>query len=96
MTIEKTAQGNTVKLKLSGWLDTQTTPLLEAEVNALDADVTALTLDFTELEYISSAGLRQIVAAYKKMKGALTLRHVSDEIMNVISMTGLDKRMKFE
>ena len=53
MTIEKTAQGNTVELKLSGWLDTQTTPLLEAEVNALDADVTALTLDFTELEYIS-------------------------------------------
>ena len=96
MTIEKSTHGSTVELKLSGWLDTQTTPLLEAEVNALDADVTALTLDFTELEYISSAGLRQIVAAYKKMKGALTLRHVSDEIMNVISMTGLDKRMKFE
>ena len=96
MTIEKTAHGSTVELKLSGWLDTQTAPLLEAEVNALDADVTALTLDFAELEYISSAGLRQIVAAYKKMKGALTLRHVSDEIMNVISMTGLDKRMKFE
>ena len=78
-------------MKLSGWLDTQTTPLLEAEVNALDADVTALTLDFTELEYISSAGLRQIVAAYKKMKGALTLRHVSDEIMNVISMSGFGR-----
>ena len=96
MTIEKITHGSTVELTLSGWLDTQTAPLLEAEVHALDADVTALTLDFTELEYISSAGLRQIVAAYKKMKGALTLRHVSDEIMNVISMTGLDKRMKFE
>ena len=96
MTIEKITHGSTVELKLSGWLDTQTAPQLEAEVNALDADVTALTLDFTELEYISSAGLRQIVAAYKKMKGALTLRHVSEEIMNVISMTGLDKRMKFE
>ena len=96
MTIEKNVLGNTVELKLSGWLDTQTTPQLEAEVNALDADVTALTLDFADLEYISSAGLRQIVAAYKKMKGALTLRHVSDEIMNVISMTGLDKRIKIE
>lgn len=96
MTIEKNTQGNTVELKLNGWLDTQTTPLLEAEVNALDADVTALTLDFADLEYISSAGLRQIVAAYKKMKGALTLRHVSDEIMHVIGMTGLDKRIKFE
>lgn len=96
MNIEKNVQGNTVELKLNGWLDTQTTPLLEAEVNALDADVTALTLDFADLEYISSAGLRQIVAAYKKMKGALTLRHVSDEIMHVIGMTGLDKRIKFE
>ena len=96
MTIEKSTHGNTVELKLSGWLDTQTTPQLETEVNALDADVTALTLDFAELEYISSAGLRQIVAAYKKMKGALTLHHVSDEIMNVISMTGLDKRIKIE
>ncbi len=96
MTIEKTVRGNTTELKLSGWLDTQTTPLLEAEVNALDADAAALVLDFAELEYISSAGLRQIVAAYKKMKGALTLRHVSDEIMDVIRMTGLDKRMKFE
>ncbi len=96
MTIEKTVQGSTVELKLSGWLDTQTTPQLEAEVNALDADVTALALDFADLEYISSAGLRQIVAAYKKMKGALTLRHVSDEIMNVISMTGLDKRINIE
>ena len=96
MTIEKTVQGSTVELKLSGWLDTQTTPQLEAEVNALDEDVSALALDFADLEYISSAGLRQIVAAYKKMKGALTLRHVSDEIMNVISMTGLDKRIKIE
>ncbi|MBR4501084.1 MAG: STAS domain-containing protein [Clostridia bacterium] len=96
MTIEKNVLGNTVELKLSGWLDTQTTPQLEAEVNALDEDVSALALDFADLEYISSAGLRQIVAAYKKMKGALTLRHVSDEIMNVISMTGLDKRIKIE
>ena len=94
--MKKTVRGNIVELKLSGWLDTQTTPQLEAEVNALDEDVSALALDFADLEYISSAGLRQIVAAYKKMKGALTLRHVSDEIMNVISMTGLDKRIKIE
>ena len=46
-----------------------------------------------KLEYISSAGLRLIVAAYKKMNGALTLRNVSGEIMSVIKMTGLDKRI---
>ena len=48
------------------------------------------------MEYIASAGLRQFVAAHKKMNGALTLRHVSDEIMGVIKITGLDKRMRFE
>jgi hypothetical protein len=36
------------------------------------------------------------VAAHKKMNGALTMRHISDEIMGVIKMTGLDKRLKFE
>ena len=49
-----------------------------------------------ELNYISSGGLRQLVAAHKKMNGALTMRHISDEIMGVIKMTGLDKRLKFE
>lgn len=92
----KKAQGTTVELKLIGWLDTQTAPELEEEVNALEESVTALTLDFAEVEYISSAGLRQIVAAYKKMNGELTLRNVPAEIMSVIKMTGLDKRMRFE
>ena len=96
MTIEKNIQGTTAELKLNGWLDTQTAPQLEAEINALGTEVTALILDFTSLEYISSAGMRQLVSAYKKMNGALTLRNVSAEVMSVISMTGLDKRIKIE
>ncbi len=96
MTIEKSVQGGTEELKLSGWLDTQSCPLLEQEVNSLGEDVNTLVLDCSGLEYISSGGLRLIVAAYKQMKGALILRHVSDEIMGVIRMTGLDKRLKFE
>ena len=96
MTIEKSVQGSTVELKLIGWLDTQTAPQLEVEVNALDDSTTDLVLDCTELEYISSAGLRQIVAAFRKMDGAMTLRNVSGEIMGIIKMTGIDKRMKFE
>ena len=96
MTIEKSVQGSTVELKLIGWLDTQTAPQLEVEVNALDESTTDLVLDCTELEYISSAGLRQIVAAFRKMDGAMTLRNVSGEIMGIIKMTGIDKRMKFE
>lgn len=96
MTIEKIVNGNTAELKLNGWLDTQTAPELEAELRSLEPEITALVLDFSELDYISSAGLRLIVAAYKKMNGELTLRNVSEEIMSVIRMTGLDKRMRFE
>jgi len=96
MTIEKSVSGSTAEWKLSGWLDTQSAPELEAALNELPPDVTELVFDCSGLEYISSAGLRQLVAAHKKMKGALTMRHVSDEIMGVIRITELDKRMKFE
>lgn len=96
MTVEKNVQGNTVELKLAGWLDTQSAPVLEAEVNALGGSAASLVLDCGDLEYISSAGLRQIVAAYKMMNGNMTLRNVPGEIMDIIRMTGVDKRMKFE
>ncbi len=96
MTIEKNVCENTAEIKLTGWLDTQTAPELDEEIKSLGEEITALTLDMEKLEYISSAGLRLIVAAYKKMNGALTLRNVSGEIMSVIKMTGLDKRIVIE
>ena len=96
MTIEKIVQDGIEELRLNGWLDTQSCPLLELEIKLLGENVCTLVLDCSGLEYISSGGLRLIVAAYKQMKGALTLRHVSDEIMGVIRMTGLDKRLNFE
>lgn len=96
MTIEKKITGNKAEFILDGWLDTQTAPMLEEALNNLEPDVDSLWLDFAGLEYISSAGLRQIVAAYKKMNGALTLRNVSDEVKGVIKMTGLDRRLRFE
>ena len=85
-----------MELKLAGWLETETAPMLEEEIQALDETVTALVFECGALEYISSAGLRQIVAAHKKMDGALTLRHVSDEIMAIIRMTGLTKKLHIE
>lgn len=96
MTIEKNVCENTAEIKLTGWLDTQTAPELDKEIKSLGEEITALTLDMEKLEYISSAGLRLIVAAYKKMNEALTLRNVSGEIMSVIKMTGLDKRIVIE
>ncbi len=96
MTIEKAVSGNTAELKLTGWLDTQSAPELEAALDALEPGVSALVLDMTQLEYISSAGLRQILVAYKRMQGELTLRHVSDEILNVLRLTGLETHLKIE
>ena len=96
MDIEKSMEGARAEWKLRGWLDTQSAPELEAALNELAPETEALTLDLAEVEYVSSAGLRQLVAAHKKLRGNLTLRNVSSEIRNVIRMTGLDRRLHIE
>ena len=67
MTIEKTLTGETLILKVIGRLDTSTAPQLEAEMNDSLDSAKDLILDFSELEYISSAGLRVILKAQKIM-----------------------------
>jgi len=96
MAVQKITNGSEVILKVDGWLDTQSSPELEKAVAGLDGGVEALVLDLEKLEYISSAGLRQIVAAHKKMSGKLTLRNVQPDIMNVLSMAGFDKKLHIE
>ena len=91
MTIEKTNNEGTVHLKVEGRLDTSTAPELEAELQESLADATALVLDFAELEYISSAGLRVLLAAQKQMNaksGAMKVQHVNESIMEVFDITG--------
>ena len=48
------------------------------------------------LEYISSSGVREVVAAYKKMSGALTVKNAAPSIMSIFKATGIDKKIKFE
>ena len=96
MTIEKKANGNTVELVLSGWMDTQSAPQLAAALEELDPAAESLILDLPALEYTYSAGIRQLVAAHKKMNGAMTLKHVCPEVMDVLRMTGLDGRLHIE
>jgi anti-anti-sigma factor len=93
MTIEKSITNNKAELKIKGWLDTQTAPQLGEVLDELDSSVTELVFDMSELEYISSAGLRQIVVAHKKVQGNLTIKNVSDEIMDVFIMTGFNKHL---
>ena len=96
MTIEKKEYGDSAELILSGWMDTQGAPQLAAAVDELGPEIKSLSLDLSGLEYTSSAGMRQLVATHKRMNGSLTLKHVSPEIMDVLRMTGLDKKLNFE
>ena len=93
MEIKKTVEGEKAVLAIEGWLDTQTAPELGAAVDELGDDVTQLEFDFAKLEYVSSAGIRQIVAAHKKMSGKLTVRNVSPAVLEVLKLTGVDKRL---
>ena len=95
--ISKTKE-NKVTMEITGWLDTQTSPQLEEALSKLDDSVTSLIFDFAKLEYISSAGLRQVIAAYKKMagKGAFKLINVSEEVFDVFKLTGFDQKINIE
>ena len=96
MDITKTITDNKAVIKLNGWLDTKTTPELAEVIDSLPADISEMTLDLGELEYISSAGLRQIVAMHKKVSGNLTITNAGSELMQLFKMTGFDKKLKFE
>ena len=73
-----------------GHLDTNTAPQLEAELKTSLSGITELELDFSGLEYISSAGLRVLLAAQKTMsrQGKMTIRNVNETIMEVFEITG--------
>lgn len=91
MTINRTNEGNIEKVAIVGRLDTTTAPALEAELKSLSNDITELQLDFKELEYVSSAGLRVLLGAQKhfnSIKGLMALENVSKDIMEVLELTG--------
>ena len=91
MTIKKTVDGSTLVLALEGRLDTTTAPQLENELKVSLYDTKALTLDMEKLEYLSSAGLRVLLAAQKQMQkqgGEMVIINVSEIIMEVFEVTG--------
>ena len=90
MTITKQAEGKKLTLALEGRLDTTTAPELEAELNASLDGITDLVLDMKDLVYLSSAGLRVVLAAQKRMnkQGHMTVKNVCAAIMEVFEITG--------
>lgn len=90
MNIQQEKNGSTLTLKLEGRLDTATAPQLESCLNNTLDGVTSLILDFSALDYISSAGLRVLLSAQKRMnkQGGMVIRNVNEEINEVFEMTG--------
>ena len=90
MIITKTAENGVLNIALEGRLDTNTAPQLEAELKNSLSGVTELDLDLSGLEYISSAGLRVLLAAQKAMnrQGRMTIHNVGETIMEVFEITG--------
>ena len=98
LNINKTFEGGKASFVLEGRLDTVTAPELERELKAVLPDATALTLDFDKLEYISSAGLRVLLAAQKTMnkQGKMIVKNASEEVMEIFEVTGFSDILTIE
>ena len=90
MTIEKNLNGTELTVTITGRLDTTTAPQLEAEFKQSITGVEKLVLDFATLEYLSSAGLRVLLAAQKVMnkQGEMIIKNVNETINEIFEVTG--------
>lgn len=98
MNIQKTASGTTLTVAPEGRLDTTTAPKLEEEPRGSVDGVSRLVFDLAKLEYISSAGLRVLLAMQKLMnrQGAMLLRNVNEAVMEVFEVTGFSDILSIE
>jgi anti-sigma B factor antagonist len=95
--IEKIKKGSELTLFLKGRLDTQAAQDL-AQATEYLAKVRTLILDFRDLDYISSAGLRILLAAQKRMDvdGIMLVRNVSPRVMEILDVTGFSSILTIE
>jgi anti-sigma B factor antagonist len=98
MEIRKETNAGTLNIAISGRVDTTTAPALENELKDSYDSCEALVLDFKDVEYISSAGLRVLLSAQKVMskKGGMKLVNVSRDIMEIFEVTGFTDILTIE
>ena len=98
MEIKNNQAGDNLTIEIIGRLDASTAPQLEKELNASLNDVKNFVLDFNELEYIASAGLRVLLVAQKRMnkQGKMIIKNVSEEVKEVLDMTGFINFLNIE
>ena len=98
MTINAKMNGTTLEIALEGRLDTMTAPELEAELQKDMDGADSLVMDFSKLDYISSAGLRVLLSAHKAMssKGGMKVTHVNEIVQEVLDVTGFSDILTIE
>ena len=98
MTINKTQEGTTLKVAVNGRVDTTTAPELEADLKPALAGITELILDFSELNYISSAGLRVLLTLQKTMnvQGKMKITGVNEVVFEIFEVTGFSDILTIE
>lgn len=98
MEITKNKDGEKLEIKVSGRLDTTTAPQLDEEVKSSIDGVTDLVFNLADLEYISSAGLRVLLASQKTMnkQGEMKVTAVSEPVMEIFEVTGFSEILTIE
>ena len=98
MNITESNVNGIVTLQIEGWLDTSSSAELGEKVEAV-TEANALVLDFEGVEYMSSAGLRQVVAAHKKAKSLdadFSVINICPAVMSIFKMTNIDKKLNIK
>ena len=99
MNIDKNYNDKELTLTVEGRIDTLTSKELEEEITAELGNFVSLILDFANLEYISSAGLRVLISTQKKLKAdniPMIIKNVTDSVNEIFRMSGFDKILKIE
>lgn len=98
MKIEKDLTNSSALIKIDGRIDSVTSSELKVALDDLPADITDLILDFKNVPYISSAGLRVLLTNHKKMmaSGSMKVINVSEDVMDVFEITGFKNVLNIE
>lgn len=92
-------RGEVIVVHIGGRLDAASSPQLEKQINSvIDAGQFKLVLDCAELDYLSSAGMRLMLSAFKRLKsleGKLVVCNLKDDVMEVIKMAGFNHVLEF-
>lgn len=87
--------GQKIILRIDGRIDAATSSILEKKIQTLlDENRVELLLDFSDVDYLSSAGMRVLLAAFKKIKakhGVFALFSLSDDVNEIVCLAGFDK-----